>query len=55
MVKPAPRGSTINNANGEVKCAGRIINKTFDNIYLDNNISNLGWNIDYVLINFQNI
>jgi SpoVK/Ycf46/Vps4 family AAA+-type ATPase len=27
------------NANGEVKCAGRIINKTFDNIYLDDNIS----------------
>ena len=26
------------NANGEVKCAGRIINKTFDNIYLDGGI-----------------
>jgi len=26
------------NANGEVKCAGRIINKTFDNIYLDEGI-----------------
>jgi len=27
------------NANGEVKCAGRIINKTFDNIYLDGGIT----------------
>jgi len=26
------------NANGEVKCAGKIINKTFDNIYLDGGI-----------------
>lgn len=26
------------NANGEVKCAGRIINKTFENIYLDGRI-----------------
>jgi chaperone BCS1 len=26
------------NANGEVKCAGKIINKTFDNIYLDGDI-----------------
>jgi DNA replication protein DnaC len=26
------------NANGEVKCAGRVINKTFDNIYLDGTI-----------------
>ena len=27
------------NFNGEIKCAGRVINKTFDNIYLDNNVS----------------
>ena len=27
------------NFNGEVKCAGKVINKTFDNIYLDNNVS----------------
>jgi len=26
------------NANGEVKCAGRIINKTFENIYLDEGV-----------------
>lgn len=26
------------NFNGEVKCSGKVINKTFDNIYLDNGI-----------------
>jgi DNA replication protein DnaC len=26
------------NANGEVKCAGKVINKTFDNIYLDEGV-----------------
>lgn len=26
------------NANGEVKCAGKVINKTFDNIYLEDGI-----------------
>jgi chaperone BCS1 len=27
------------NFNGEIRCAGKVINKTFDNIYLDNNVS----------------
>ena len=27
------------NANGEVKCAGKVINKTFNNIYLDGSIT----------------
>lgn len=27
------------NANGEVKCAGKVINKTFENIYLDGQIT----------------
>jgi len=26
------------NANGEVKCAGKVVNKTFDNIYLDGGV-----------------
>jgi chaperone BCS1 len=39
------------NANGEVKCAGRIINKTFENIYLDGDIiQNLKQDLD----NFEN-
>jgi chaperone BCS1 len=39
------------NANGEVKCAGKIVNKTFDNIYLDEGIiDNLKKDIDM----FQN-
>jgi chaperone BCS1 len=35
------------NANGEVKCAGRVINKTFNNIYLDGGvIENLKKDLD---------